>query len=176
MRALRAPAALLCAALVAACATPPVPGEAAWTSGRLNIRIAADAGRAAQSTSAAFELRGDGSAGELRLVSPLGTRMAQARWAPGLAALETPEGERRFASLDELSVQAFGEALPLAALPDWIAGRPWRGAAAERRDDGFEQLGWRVLLARLGDGVVEASRKAPPAVVVLVRLDRDDPR
>lgn len=166
--------AALAAAWLAGCATPPpAPGETAWTSGRLAVNIAADAGQAAQSMSAAFELRGDDRSGELRLNSPLGTRVAQARWAPGLAVLDTPEGERRFDTLDELSRQALGEALPLAALPDWIAGRPWPAAPHLGRDDGFEQLGWQVLLLRLADGVIEARRPAPPAVVVRLRLDQD---
>jgi len=163
---------MLALALLAACATPPpAPGEAAWISGRLSVRVAADAGRAAQGMSAGFELRGDGDTGELRLSSPLGTRIAQARWAPGLAVLDTPDGEHRFATLDELSRQALGETLPLRALPDWIAGRPWPAAPHFARVDGFDQLGWSVSLAGLREGRVEAQRLAPPAVVVRVRLD-----
>jgi outer membrane lipoprotein LolB len=168
---LRAPAAALAAALLAACATPPPPGEPAWTTGRLSVRVAAQDGRAAQSLSAGFELRGHDGAGELRLNSPLGTRVAQARWAPGLAVLDTGDGERRFDTLDELSRQVLGEAMPLAALPDWIAGRPWPAAPHRPRDDGFEQLGWSVQLARRVDGWIEARREAPPAVQLRVRLD-----
>ena len=89
-------------------------------------------------------MRGDGRSGELRLNSPLGTRVAQARWAPGVAVLDTPEGERSFGTLDELSRQALGEALPLAALPDWMRGRPWPAAPHRVQDGGFEQLGWSV--------------------------------
>ena len=167
--------ALLATWLLAACATPPpAPGEPAWTSGRISIRIAADASQAAQSISVAFELRGDGRSGELRLNSPLGTRVAQARWAPGVAVLETPEGERSFGTLDELSRQALGEALPLAALPDWIAGRPWPAAPHRVQEGGFEQLGWSVRLARQAEGWIDARREAPPEVVVRVRLDNKD--
>jgi len=166
--------ALLAAWLLAACATPPpAPSEPAWTSGRLSVRIAADASQAAQSVSVAFEMRGDGESGELRLNSPLGTRVAQARWAPGVAVLDTPQGERRFDTLDELSRQALGEALPLAALPDWVAGRPWPAAPHRVHEGGFEQLGWQVLLARQAEGWIEARRDAPPEVVVRVRLDKD---
>ena len=164
--------AALALVLLAACATPPpAPGEAAWTSGRLSVRVAATADRPAQSMSAGFELRVDGETGELRLNSPLGTRVASARWAPGLAVLQTPEGERRFDTLDELSRQALGEALPLPALPDWIAGRPWPAAPHAPPGDGFDQLGWSVLLARQAEGRIEARRQAAPTVVVLVRLD-----
>ena len=169
--------ALLAAWLLAACATPPpAPGEPAWTSGRISIRIAADANQAAQSISVAFELRGDGRSGELRLNSPLGTRVAQARWAPSMAVLDTPEGERSFDTLDELSRQALGEALPLAALPDWIAGRPWPAAPHRVQEGGFEQLGRSVRLARQAEGWIDARRELPPEVVVRVRLDKEAPQ
>ena len=168
----RAWPALAALLLLAACATTPrVPGEAPWTTGRISLRIDASAAQPAQSLSAAFELQGSGDGGELRLNSPLGTRVATARWAPGLALLQTSEGERRFASLDDLARQALGEALPLAALPDWLAGRPWAGAPQQATETGFEQLGWRVLLTRRAEGWIEAQRDAPPAVRVRVKLD-----
>lgn len=166
------------AALVLAssgCATvkPPTNGEG-WTSGRLSVRIEASPERIAQSMSAAFELRAQapGSSGELRLNSPLGTRLATATWAPNLARLITPEGEQRFASLDDLSRQSLGENLPLAALPSWLAGRPWPEAPHQKTAEGFEQLGWQISLARQAEGWIEARRASPaPAVLVRVRLD-----
>jgi outer membrane lipoprotein LolB len=175
---IRAAWVLLAAALLTACATPrpPVaPGEAPWTSGRISVRIEAAAAQAAQGVSAAFELRGDGDSGELRLISPLGSRLAAARWAPGVAVLNTPQGEQRYATLDDLSRQALGEALPLAALPDWLKGQPWSGAAHTASETGFEQLGWQVLLTGRVDGLIEARRAAPPGVTVRVRLDHDPP-
>jgi outer membrane lipoprotein LolB len=153
-----------------ACATPPDPAGG-WTLGRLALRVDATPERPAQSLSAGFELRGSDVAGELRLVSPLGTQVAAARWGPGLALLQTGEGERRFASLDALSREALGEPLPLAALPDWLAGRPWRGAAHTALSDGFEQLGWIVTTAALAEGLLQARRIAAPAVSLRVRLD-----
>ena len=167
---------LVAAALLAGCATPvPRPGEPAWTSGRLSLRVDATAAAPAQSLSAGFELQGGAQAGELRLNSPLGTRMVSARWSPGLAVLTTAEGERRFAGLDALSQQALGEALPLAALPDWLAGRPWPQAAHRSTTTGFEQLGWSVDLGQRDQGRVEAHRLAPPAVLLRVRLDNPQP-
>jgi outer membrane lipoprotein LolB len=168
---------LLAAALLSACATPrppAQPGETTWTSGRISVRVEASAERGAQGISAAFELRGDGDSGELRLISPLGSRLAAARWAPGVAVLDTPQGEQRYATLDALSRQALGEALPLAALPDWLAGRPWAGANHALTDSGFEQLGWQVLLTNRAQGLIEARRAAPPGVTVRVRLDNPD--
>jgi outer membrane lipoprotein LolB len=167
---------LLAAAFLGACATPrpPLPaGDAPWISGRISVRIEATAAQAAQGVSAAFELRGDGNSGELRLLSPLGSRLAAAHWAPGLAVLNSPRGEQRYGTLDDLSRQALGEALPLAALPDWLKGQPWPGAAHTASEAGFEQLGWQVLLARRVEGLIEARRAAPPGVTVRVRLDND---
>jgi outer membrane lipoprotein LolB len=160
------------ALVLAGCAgTPPAPGDAAWTTGRLSVRIDADGQRAAQSVSAAFELRGDGRGGELRLNSPLGTRVATARWAPGLALLDDGLGEQAYDSLAALSQQALGEALPLEALPDWLTGRPWPGAAHAIGPGGFEQLGWQVDLSRRAEGWIEMHRSSPPAVRVRVKLD-----
>lgn len=163
------------ALLLAGCATAPrAPGETPWTSGRLSVRIEAQADRAPQSVSAGFELRGNGNGGELRLNTPLGTRVATARWAPGLAMLDNGQGEQAYESLAALSQQALGEALPLAALPDWLAGRPWPDAPYSTSVaglTGFEQLGWQVDLARRAEGWIEMRRSAPPAVRVRVKLD-----
>ena len=156
---------------LAGCATtarPPTEGTAAWTSGRLSVRIESDP---AQNVSAGFELRGTGDSGELRLNSPLGTRLATARWTPGSAVLTDSQGEQRYANLDELSRRALGEALPLAALPDWLAGRPWPQAPHRSNQAGFEQLGWQVALTRKAEGFIEASRAAAPAVMLRVKLD-----
>lgn len=162
----------LLALVLGACASaPPGPGETPWTTGRLSVRVEAQADRAAQSASAAFELRGDGRSGEMRLNSPLGTRVATARWAPGLAVLDDGQDERAYDSLDALSQQALGEALPLDALPDWLAGRPWAGAPHAAGTDGFVQLGWRVDLSRRAEGWIEMHRSSPPAVRVRVKLD-----
>ena len=167
---------LAAAALLAGCAsTPPATDGARWTTGRLSLRADATAQQPAQSLSAAFELRGSRDSGELRLNSPLGTQIAAATWAPGQATLRTPEGERRFGSLEDLSRQALGEALPLTALSDWLAARPWPGATHTLKPDGFEQLGWLVVTQRFSQGWVSAQRLMPPAVQLRVKLDRTEP-
>ena len=175
---MRAALVLLATLLLAACATPrpdALPGEALWTSGRISLRIEASGTQPAQGFSAAFELRGDGDSGELRLISPLGSRLAAARWALGVAVLSTPQGEQRYTTLDDLSRQALGEAVPLAALPDWVKGRPWPAATHSTTDTGFEQLGWQVLLAKRAEGLIEARRAALPSATVRVRLDDREP-
>jgi outer membrane lipoprotein LolB len=171
----RRPLAGLAGLVLAACASTPPPPGSGITSGRLSLRVEATAQRSAQSLTAGFELQGSSERGELRLISPLGTQVAAARWSPGEAQLTTSDGTVRFAGLPELSRGALGEDVPLAALPDWLAGRPWPGAAHQVAPDGFEQLGWQVNLARRAEGWVEARRAAPPAVTLRVRLEASAP-
>lgn len=170
-----------CAATVlalAACATPPRPdvtaGGAAPLSGRLLVRIDSQPPR---SVSAQFELTGTPAEGTLVLSGPLGATAAQARWARGEAVLKSGGKETRYPDLDSLAEEALGERIPIAALFDWLRGRPWSGAASTPRRDGapgFEQLGWRINLARAAEGSIDAERAGAPAVLVRARLD--DPR
>ena len=165
--------------VIAGCASmrqggPEPVGDA--LSGRLSVTVEADGATPARSLSAAFELRGDPGVGRLDLSTPLGSVLAQARWSPTKVVLATPRGETRFADLDALTREALGESVPVAALFDWLQGRPWRGApstpAAEPGPAGFEQLGWTVNLARFDDALVSARRASPPPVTVRIKLDR----
>jgi outer membrane lipoprotein LolB len=158
--------------LLAACATPPRPP--AELAGRLAVRVEAFEGAPARSLATQFELRGDALVGELRLTTPLGTTAAQARWRPGSAELTTPEATRGFADLDALAEALLGEALPLAALIDWLRGRPWPGAPSAASAAGFEQLGWRIDLSRIAEGWVLAARERAPAVSVRARLEQPE--
>jgi outer membrane lipoprotein LolB len=175
---LRARVAALCSALMlAACATVPAPPDAGESlSGRLAVKVDGEAGAAPRSVSAAFELLGDPQRGRLNLSTPLGSVLAQARWAPGSVVLVTPQGERQFADLDALTSEVLGESLPVAALFDWLRGRPWPGAPSRTTtppaERGFEQLGWAVSLARFDEAWVVATRSGTPAVVVRAKVDR----
>lgn len=160
--------------LLAACATSPPDDGPAWTRGRLSVSVEATGERPASRVTADFDLRGDSRRGELRLTSTLGARLAQARWSPAEVVLDLGQGETRFPDLEELSRHSLGEAVPLQAFPDWLAGRPWPGAPNRALPDGFEQLGWTVSFAALGQGRIDAVRDAPPRVSVRVRLDRGD--
>jgi outer membrane lipoprotein LolB len=135
------------------------------------VQVGAHAGQAPRSMTASFELRGSADRGELDLTSPLGQTVAKARWAPGTAQLMTSDGERSFADLESLAREALGVALPLAALGDWLHGRPWQGAPSVPAAGGFEQLGWVVNLERAAAGWIVASRSAAPPVTVRARLD-----
>jgi outer membrane lipoprotein LolB len=162
-------AAGLSAAFLTACASLTPPAGA--VSGRLSVRVD---GQPARAVSAGFELRGDDRRGSLVLSGPLGTTAAQATWAPGEAMLRSGASETRHADLDSLGQAALGEALPMAALFDWLRGRAWPGAPSQPRPDGqpgFLQLGWQIDLARWADGALEAVRLAPPVITVRARLE-----
>jgi outer membrane lipoprotein LolB len=157
---------------LAGCASAP-PRPPSDLTGRLALRV--DGPQAERSFSADFDLHGDARAGALRLSGPLGALLAEARWADGTAELTTPQRVERFDSLDAMAQALLGEPLPLAALIEWLRGRPWDGAATSARTAGFEQLGWSVDLSRYAEGWLAASRPARPtgpAVQVRVRLER----
>jgi outer membrane lipoprotein LolB len=158
------------ATALAGCASVPPPVRPDL-SGRLSVRVEATATTPSRSFASDFDLHGDASRGTLRLTGPLGATLAEVRWQPGQAELTDNQGTRRFDTLDAMAQALFGEPLPLAALIDWLRGRPWPGASSTRRDDGFDQLGWRVGLTGFGDGIVSATRERTPAVSVRARLD-----
>lgn len=157
------PAVLLCAAsvLLAGCAqpivrTPAADGQAqAYWRGRLALRV--DNSPEPTSFFASFELSGQPRAGELMLSTPLGTALAQLRWSPQLALLRSNGQTRAFDSLDALATEATGTAIPIAALFEWLRGRP---ATAE---------GWQADLTQLDTGRLVA-RRSQPAPAAELRL------
>jgi outer membrane lipoprotein LolB len=169
-----------------ACAThpPPLPGHV--YSGRIAVHADAGTGRPARSVTGEFELSGNPSSGQLVLTSPLGVTVARARWdrpatpggEPTEIELEANGETMRYATLAEMMQRALGDQLPLPAMFDWLAGRPWPDARVTRDPDGarFEQLGWRVDESRFaGDGLIDAVRPLPePALHVRVKLDPPD--
>lgn len=173
LRAVKAVGLVLAAlAALSGCASRPAANAAGWTSGRLLVKVEAGVDREARSVTADFDLRGDSRQGELRLTSPLGVQIAATRWNAHEVVLSTSRGDAVYADLGALSLDTLGEAVPLQAFPDWLAGRPWPGAPSEPSGQGFTQLGWRVLLDALADGRLEAVRGHPPTVTVRVRLQR----
>ncbi|MET0519215.1 MAG: outer membrane lipoprotein LolB [Burkholderiaceae bacterium] len=147
-------------------------------SGRLTVQVAGDAGGRGRASggNAGFELLGNPQAGQLELSTPLGSLVARASWRDGEVRLQTPEEERRFDDLDALTRELLGEAIPVPALFDWLRGRPWPQAASTPLSGtpappGFEQLGWRIDLARFSEGLIVATRPADPVVTLRARLD-----
>jgi outer membrane lipoprotein LolB len=159
------------ASLAAGCASTPPPVAGPLRSGRLALQVAAQGDAPGRAFTARFELIGNAQTGRLRLSSPIGPQLAEARWEPGYAVLDTGHGERPYADLTALSRDALGEPLPLQALPDWLDGRPWTGAPSMAAAQGFDQLGWSLDLSRRADGTLIARRAAPPEVTLRVRLD-----
>jgi outer membrane lipoprotein LolB len=141
-------------------------------AGRLAVRVDASAQTPARSFSADFDLRGNTDRGTLTLSGPLGATLAEVRWLPGRAELADAQGTRAYDTLDAMAQDLFGEPLPLIALIDWLRGRPWAGAPNVKRDDGFEQLGWRIGLGGFSDGLLQATRDRTPAVSVRARLEK----
>ncbi|MEJ6007721.1 outer membrane lipoprotein LolB [Paucibacter sp. AS339] len=169
----------LCAALsLAACASlAPTPAPSLTEgdirlNGRLSVQVAGSSGRASGGN-AGFELIGSPTAGQLELSTPLGSLVARASWRDGEVSLQTPDAERSYANLDELTRELLGEAIPVAALFDWLRGRPWPQAPSQAltQGPGFEQLGWRIDLSKLDEGLILAHRPAEPAVTLRARIE-----
>ncbi len=141
------------------CATPrrPVPSadapERQW-SGRLSLRVE-DAPQ--QAVSAGFDLRGSARGGSLALTTPLGNTAALLEWSAQGARLRVPgEPARSAPSLDALVQSALGVSVPVAALFDWLEGKP---TTAE---------GWQADLSQQARGRLVARRLKPPAELRLV--------
>lgn len=150
--------------------TPPATTEARL-SGRISVTVAGDVHNRGTGGAASFELFGGPEAGRLELTTPLGSLVARAAWRPGLVTLQTPNEERRFDDLDALTRELLGEAVPVAALFDWLQARPWPAAPHEKTASGFEQLGWRIE-PRLP--ALVATRLAAPVVTLRAKLDGSD--
>jgi outer membrane lipoprotein LolB len=136
--------------------------------GRLSVQVANDSER---SFTAGFQLSGSPARGRLLLTTPLGTQAAKAEWSAQEVRLSASGGDRVYADLDDLSREVLGEVVPLAAMFDWLQGRPWPSAPSQERPGGFEQLGWLVDLSRSDQGRLMAQRSAPPEVTIRVKLD-----
>jgi outer membrane lipoprotein LolB len=150
--------------------TAPPTGEARL-GGRISVTVAGDAHKRGTGGAASFELFGSPQAGRLELTSPLGSLVARASWKPGLVTLKTPDDERRFDDLDALTRELLGEAVPVAALFDWLQARPWPAAPHQKTANGFEQLGWRIE-PKLP--ALVATRLADPVVTLRAKLDGGD--
>jgi outer membrane lipoprotein LolB len=140
--------------------------------GRMAVKVEGDESR---SFTAGFDLQGTDQRGQLALISPIGTQVGRAVWQPGHVVWQSADGDRRFETLDALSQALLGDVLPLGALFDWMAGRPWSGEVSRPLADtagGFRQLGWDVQTGRVTEGVIVAQRRLPiPTVTVRIKLD-----
>jgi outer membrane lipoprotein LolB len=138
------------ALLAQACAlapptTPALPDQPVWT-GRLALRIDNDP---PERLAAGFELRGRPEAGQLMLEGALGQTLLHLSWSATGAVARTPGGESRHARLDDALGAFTSTPLPVAALFEWLQGRP------------APVPGWQTELDRLPEGRLLARRIAP---------------
>lgn len=144
-----------CALSLLGCASLPPPSNTPnhW-AGRLVLLI--------QDTpvhrhSAAFELTGTITEGELNLFNPLGSTVAQARWSPNQAQLQQGQQVAAYNDMADLLQAATGAALPLAAVFDWLQGQA------------TDPPGWQVDLSQHSQGRIRAQRVSPaPAISLLI--------
>ncbi|MGV1043966.1 lipoprotein insertase outer membrane protein LolB [Limnohabitans sp.] len=150
---------LLFAWTLTGCATPrpPVQTDAFW-SGRLALQVQSEP---PQQWFANFELQGTAEQGELLLLSPIGTTLAKLSWTPIAARLEQSGGSVQSNNLSSLSERLTGTALPIAALFEWLAGRP------------AQVQGWQADLSGHAQGHLQAQRTQPaPATALRIVLDQ----
>ena len=152
--------ALSCTLLAAGCASPRmirVDDKAYW-SGRMAIQVLKNP---PESLSAGFELQGSAQAGEMVLLSPIGTTLARLEWTPQGARLTQGQQQVDSPNLQRLGARLTGTELPIAALFEWLAGRP------------AEAPGWQVDLSAHAQGRISAVRREPsPGAVLRIALDR----
>jgi outer membrane lipoprotein LolB len=126
--------------------------------GRLSLRVLQPQ---PEQFSANFELHGSAETGELSIISPLGTTLAVARWTPHNAQLLQGQKVQDYASMEALTQQLTGAALPLQALLAWLD------------TDGPPLPGWQLTSESPVTGRrVFAKREAPlPALQLTLLLD-----
>ena len=165
-RAPRLLAACFVLAFLASCATPRAPHDlpasnAAITDFSLAGRVAVKAGT--KGYSANLQWRHAGQVDSLRLLSPVGTVIAQLEAdAAGATLLTADKQVHRSDNVQALTREVLGWDLPLKGLQHWVLGRtdPALPVEAEQRDARgrlaqFSQNGWRVgFLAYTADGVL----------------------
>lgn len=145
--------------------------------GQLSIKLQAWNDTPAKGVSLGFFFLGTRDAGQLDLMTPLGSQMARLAWQQSRVTLTDTQGEQQFDSLDALSEQTLGEALPLRALVDWMQGKPCQDLPYASEDSAgvFSQAGWRVDTSHLTDGKLTVQRAASLSqrgVMVKIFLDR----
>lgn len=146
-------------------------------SGRLSLRVHQPSTGATDGGTLLFEFEGTPQEGVLVLNTVIGTAVANARWNPQGAEIVTPRGRQTGQSLDEVATALLGQALPLAAILQWVRAEPWPLAPHERNAEGFDQLGWSVSLQSWHERVVTARKHAQPDrrldldITVRARLD-----
>lgn len=182
---------LACACLITACAQAPVtpsdPGSPTAIAvpvielqGQMGIKLGAWQSEPARGMSFGFFFQGQVERGNLSLMTPLGSQVAQVEWTPTSATLRRigPGGgeDIRRGSIEELAEAALGEALPLQTLVHWMQGRPDPSLPHHPQPEAgtFEQRGWLIDTRERAQGRTLATRQGQPGLRdarIQVRLD-----
>ena len=147
-------ASVLALTMLSGCAAPrtvAAHGTDAW-NGRLALRVDSDP---PQSYSAGFDLQGSAQAGQLLLATPLGTTLATLAWKPGWAEWTQRGQTTQNDSLQAITADLGGAALPVVALFAWLQGQ------------NTPVDGWEVDLSHHAEGRIVARRTAPPPAAEL---------
>ena len=131
-------------------------------AGRISLVFDEAAQGTPASFSGAFELRGNPQAGELDLLTPLGSIAAQLKWQPGQALLIQAGQTRNFSSADELIAQATGTTISAQQLFEWLQGKSNAHSASD----------WQVDLSRYADGRITARRTGLQAATLRIILEQ----
>lgn len=163
-----------------ACGTTPSSGPSAATAapraaqplptlmlqGQISIKLQATDQQSARGSTLGFFFSGQPQAGQLDLMTPLGSQLAQVRWdAQGASLRQGGDGEDeavRFGHLDELTTQVLGEPLPLSTLIHWMQGNPDPDLPVRTGESAgtFTQLDWLIDTRELPRHRLSASRPA----------------
>lgn len=152
--------ALILALLATGCASPRLSANDpnAYWSGRMALEVLKEP---PETLSAGFELQGSAQTGEMMLLSPIGTTLAVLKWTEQGAQLTQGQQQIESSNLQSLGARLTGTELPIAALFEWLAGRP--GDAS----------GWLVDLSGHAQGKITALRQQPaPGAFLRIVLDR----
>jgi len=145
--------------------------------GQMSIKLSAFGEQAAQGLSLGFFFAGNTDAGQLDLMTLMGSQVAQVNWQADEAWLTNDKGRRRYNNLDELSQAALGEVLPLRQLIHWLQGQPEPEQPSQPgpQADTFIQQGWLIDAHELAEKKLHARRDATASqrgVQIKVYLDR----
>jgi outer membrane lipoprotein LolB len=192
-RALQFSAMLLALAMAGCASVPSAPpsGTEQVITGRFSV--SAQGNGRSDSGAGRFTLTTAGPSLTLDLSTPLGTTLARLERDAKGARLNAPRDDGAMTTLqgtdpEGLLQDAFGWAIPVDGLADWIAGRPAPGTAARvQRDTAgsvstIEQSGWTIEIQERFAGPSGTPRRllatrpaSGPAPSLTLRLVLDEP-
>jgi outer membrane lipoprotein LolB len=154
--------AVLCATILAACATSPAvaPAPAFDLTGRMVVRFQN------RGFTSAVRWTQNGGSDDIWLTAPLGQTIAYLR-ADRDGATLTAADQRQYhaSSIENLTKSAFGWRFPVAGMRHWVFGQPAPGmtTAAVERDDAsritrLSQDDWQVAFNYADPGAARPSR------------------